>query len=169
MVDATKRAPKPNAVPGWGRSIVAGAGAGVVAALVSVGAVIVMHAHTPPRDATFWSAFVAGILGGILYGWLGHLVPCPVAALWVITLVIATIDSLLIAIVPAASGPNPSLGIPIQGLTAPLRQLLALVGVGHLGTRHLAAGSLLAHTITHYFTAVAVSLLVPWWAKPKNQ
>ena len=169
MAEGIGQIPNVRAVPGWGASIIAGAGAGVVAALASVGAEIVMHAQAPPRVATLWSAFVAGILGGILYGWLGRVVRRPAAALWVITLVVATIDSLLIATLPGASGPNPLRGIPIVGLIAPLRQLLALAGIGHLGTRHFPASSLLPVTTTHYVTAVAVSLLVPWWANPRGQ
>jgi hypothetical protein len=127
-----------------------------------------MHASLPPRVPTIWSAFVAGILGGILYSWLGRIVRRPTAALWAITLVVATIDSLLIAILPGPSGRDPSIGIPIVGLTTPLRQLLALVGIGHLGTRHFPAQYLLAFTITHYITAASVSLLVPWWAEPRR-
>lgn len=96
-------------------------------------------------------------------------IPPSLVALWVITLAIATIDSLLIATLPYALGPNPSIGIPVVGLIVPVRQLLALVGIGHFGTRHFPAQYLLAAAMTHYITAVAVSLLVPWWAKPKNQ
>lgn len=169
MAQGRRQTPNVRAAPEWGTSIVAGAGAGVVAALASVGAEIVMHAQLPTRIATLWSAFVAGILGGILYGWLGRAVRRPAAALWVITLVVATIDSLLIAILPFPEGPNPSIGIPIVGLMVPLRQLLALVGIGHLGTRHFPAQFLPADTTIHYITAVAVSLIVPWWAKPKDQ
>src|ERR1700693_1063021 len=126
MAEGMGQIPTVRAVPGWGASIIAGAGAGMGAALGSVGAEIVMHAQSPPRGATLWSAFVAGILGGTLYGWLGRVVRRPGAALWVITLVLATIDSLLIATLPGASGSNRLAGIPIVGLLAPLRQLLAL-------------------------------------------
>ncbi len=154
------------AVPSWGASVLAGIGAGVVAAVACVGAEIALHASLPPRVPTLWSAFVAGILGGLLYGWLARVVRRPVAALWVIALVVATIDSLLIAALPPASGRGPSIGVPIVGLVAPLRQLLALVGIGHLGTRRFPASSLFAFTATHYITAVSVSLLVPWWARP---
>ena len=167
MAGGMRQIPKALVAPGWGASISAGAIAGVVAALVSVGAEIVMHAEAPPRVATLWSTFVAGILGGILYGWLGRVVRRPVEALWVITLAIATISTLLVAALPSASGPSPSLGIPIVGLTSPLRQLLALVGLGHFGTRHFPARYLPADATTHYITAVAVSLLVPWWAKTR--
>jgi hypothetical protein len=155
------------AVPSWGASVLAGAGAGIVAAVACVGAEIALRSPLPPRVPTVWSALVAGILGGLLYGWLARVVRRPVTALWVATLGIATIDSLLIAGLPAASGRGPSTGIPIAGLMAPLRQMLALVGIGHLGTRRFAAAALVAFTATHYITAVSVALLVPWWARPK--
>jgi hypothetical protein len=169
MTKGVGQASQVQAVPGWAASVLAGAGAGVVAALACVAAEIIMRAQLPPHVATLWSAFVAGILGGILYGWLGRAVRRPVVALWVITLAIATIDSLLIATLPYAVGPSPSIGIPVVGLIVPVRQLLALVGIGHLGTRHFPSQYLLVDTATHYITAVAVSLLVPWWAKPKNR
>lgn len=168
MAEPIRRIPRAGVVPGWGVSIRAGAIAGAVAALASVGAEIVMHAQAPPRVATLWSAFVAGILGGILYAWLGRVVRRPVEALWAITLGVATVASLLVAKLPGASGPNPSLGIPIVGLTAPLRQLLALVGLAHFGTRYFPARYLPADATTHYITAVAVSVLVPWWVKTKG-
>jgi len=168
MAEAIWRLPRAGVVPGWGASIIAGAGAGVVAAMASVAAEIAMHAQAPPLVPTIWSAFVAGVLGGILYGVLGRVVRRPEVALWVIALVVATIDSLLIATLPFPSGPSPKIGIPVGGLEAPLRQLLALVGIGHLGTRHYPAQYLPAATATHFITALAVSLIVPWWAKPKN-
>jgi hypothetical protein len=152
------------AVPSWAASVLAGMGAGAVAAVACVASEMALRSQLPPRVPTLWSAFVAGILGGLLYGWLARVVRRPAAALWAIALVVATIDSLLIAMLPAASGRGPSIGIPIVGLVAPLRQLLALVGIGHLGTRHFPASSLLAFTATHYITAVSVALLVPRWA-----
>lgn len=156
-------------MPGWGRSILAGAGAGVVAALAGVGAEVALRSSEPPHIATAWSAFIAGILGGILYGVLGRLTRSPAPALWVTTLVIATIDSALIWAVPFATGRGPSTGVPIVGLVAPARQLLALAGMGHLGTRHFPAQYIVAATATHYITAVAVSLLVPRWAGPRKR
>lgn len=157
------------AAPGWGPSILAGAGAGVVAAIAGVGAEIALRSPLPPHLATVWSAFVAGILGGVLYGVLGRLTRSPAPALWVVTLLIATIDSALIWAVPFASGRSPSISAPIAGLVAPARQLLALAGIGHLGTRHFPARYIAAATVTHYTTALAVSLLVPWWAGPRKR
>jgi hypothetical protein len=142
--------------------------AGIVAALLSVGLEIATLSPVPPHVATFWSAFVAGILGGLLYGVLCRTVRHPVVALWVITLVLATIDSLLIAMLPGAAGRSPNLGISLSGLTTPLRQILALVGIGHFGTRRYPQAYLIVVTVIHYITAVAVAVLVPWWAKPRQ-
>ncbi len=167
MGPSFKPATRVPVAPSWGACVLAGAGAGVVAAMACAGAEVALRAQLPPRVPTLWSAFVAGILGGLLYGLLARMVRRPVVAFWVIALVVATIDSLLIAALPAASGRGPSIGVPIVGLVAPLRQLLALVGIGHLGTRRFPASSLLAFTATHYITAAVVSLLVPWWARPK--
>ncbi|HLW48330.1 MAG TPA: hypothetical protein VKW09_11250 [bacterium] len=147
----------------------AGAGAGAVAGLAGVGAEMLLRAAAPTHPATLGSAFIAGILGGILYAVLGRVTRRPAAALWVITLAVATIDSLLIATEPLASGPNPSTGIPIVGLVVPARQLLALAGMGHLSTRHFPERYIVADAATHYITAVAVSLLVPWWAGPRRR
>jgi hypothetical protein len=163
-IGASKRA----AAPGWVTSLAAGAMAGVVAALLSVVVEIVTLSPVPPPVATVWSAFVAGILGGLLYGALCRTVRRPVVALWGVTLALATIDSLLIAMLPGASGRNPNLGIPLSGLVTPVRQVLALVGVGHLGTRRFPQAYLPVATIIHYIAAVAVALLVPWWAKPRE-
>lgn len=69
---------------------------------------------------------------------------------------------------PGASGRNPNLGIPLSGLVTPVRQLLAIVGVGHLGTRRYPQAYLPVVTIIHYVAAVAVAILVPWWAKPRQ-
>jgi hypothetical protein len=149
--------------PAWLVGLLAGVGAGIVAGAASVATLIAFRTHVPPYAATFWSALAAGILGGLLYAWLARMLPRPVPALWVVCLAIATIDSALIALLPLPSGRGP-LGLPIVGLTTPLRQLLTFAGIGHLGTRHFPASSLPAATATHYITAVAVALLVPWWA-----
>lgn len=156
-------------LPGWSASIVAGAVAGMVAGLASVGAEILTHSQLPPRIPTFWSAFVAGILGGIVYALLGRSTRRPAAWLWVVALTVATIDTLLITNLPLPAGEGLRLGIPIYGLDVPVRQFLALAGIGHLGDFRLPAWSLGAYAIVHYINAVAVSLLVPWWAGPRNR
>src|SRR5262245_38158578 len=117
-------------VPSWGASVLAGAGA--VAAMACVGAEMALRTGLPPRVPTLWSAFVAGILAGLLYGLLARVVRRAVVVFWTFALAVATIDSLLIAALPPAAGRGPSIGVPIVGLVAPLRQLLALGGVGHL-------------------------------------
>jgi hypothetical protein len=169
MAGAAIRRSTGGAAPGWGASILAGAAAGAVAAIAGVGTEIALRSPLPPHLATVWSAFVAGILGGILYGVLGRLTRSPAPALWAVTLLIATVDSALIWAVPIASGRSPSSGVPIVGLLAPMRQLLALAGIGHLGTRHFPARCIAAATVTHYTTPLAVSLLFPWWAGPRNR
>ncbi len=156
------------AVPGWGISLIAGIGAGIIAALVTVGLEFATGARLPPHTPTAWSAFVAGVLGGLLYGWLGRITRRPVLALWIITLVLATIDSLLIITQPFAEGATSPFGLPIIGLMVPLRQAAALVGLGHFTQRHFPRESLPIDTVVHYATAVVVSLLVPWWAKPRG-
>ena len=103
-----------------------------------------------------------------MYGALYRTVRRPVVALWVATLAFATIDSLLIALLPGASGRNPNLGIPLSGLVSPVRQTLALIGVGHFGTRRFPQEYLTVVTVIHYISAVAVAVLVPWWAKPRQ-
>lgn len=156
------------AVPGWGISIIAGIGAGLVAAVVSLALEFATGARLPPHVATAWSTFVAGVLGGLLYGVLTRITSRPVLALWIITLVLATIDSLLIITQPFAEGSMTLAGLPIVGLVVPLRQAGALVGIGHFTTRHFPREFLVVDTLIHYVTAVAVSLLVPWWAKPRR-
>ena len=150
-------------VVGWGFGLLAGVGAGVVAALAGLAVGAVMRASIPPPFFVAWSAFAAGVLGGLLYAWLSRLLDRPAPALWIITLALATIDSALIAFLPMPAGASP-VRLPIVGLIVPLRQLAALVGIGRLGERHFPAANLAADTLMHYTTAVAVAILVPAWA-----
>jgi len=151
-------------VVGWGFGLLAGVGAGVVAALAGLAVGAVMRASIPPPFFVAWSAFAAGVLGGLLYAWLSRLLDRPAPALWIITLALATIDSALIAFLPMPAGASP-VRLPIVGLIVPLRQLAALAGIGRLGERHFPAANLAADTLMHYTTAVAVALLVPAWAR----
>jgi len=151
-------------VVGWGFGLLAGVGAGVVAALAGLAVGAVMRASIPPPFFVAWSAFAAGVLGGLLYAWLSRLLDRPAPALWIITLALATIDSALIAFLPMPAGASP-VRLPIVGLIVPLRQIAALVGIGRLGERHFPAANLAADTLMHYTTAVAVALLVPAWAR----
>src|ERR1700730_14473423 len=152
---------------GWGAGVLAGAGAGIAAALACVVLVLVLR-EAPPPNYTAWSAFVAGVLGGIVYAGMSRMVNRPALALWIISLTLATVDSLMIIALPLPEGPNPKIGIPIAGLIVPLRQAAALVGMGHFSDRHFPASFLVNVTAIHYATAVAVSLLVPWWAGRKT-
>jgi hypothetical protein len=149
---------------GWGAGLVAGAGAGIVAALAALGTRLVMRSSLPPAGASAWSAFVAGVLGGLLYAWLSRAVARPALALWILSLALATIDSLLIATLPLPTGSSVPFGIPIVGLVVPVKQVLALAGIAHFGTRYFPASALPADTAVHYVTAAVVSLLVPRWA-----
>lgn len=151
---------------GWGMSIIAGIAAGVVGALVNLGLEFGTGSPFPPHTATAWSTLAAGLLGGLLYGVLTRITRRPVAALWIITLLLATIDSLLVITQPFPEGSLTIAGLPIYGLVVPLKQAAALVGLGHFGQRHAPQAYLFIDTVIHYVTAVAVSLVVPWIAKP---
>jgi hypothetical protein len=144
--------------------LVAGVGAGLAAALGSVGLQLVTGVHIAPLPEVAWSAFVAGIAGGLLYGVLVRVARRPILALWVVSLGIATLDNLLIALLPLPGGHEPHLGIPIDGLLIPLRQMGALAGFGHFAARFFPAGKLPADMLMHYVPAVAVAALVPWLA-----
>jgi hypothetical protein len=144
--------------------VAAGIGAGIVAALGSVGVQLVMGVRIAPLPEIAWSAFVAGIAGGLLFRVLVGVAPRPILALWVVSLGIATLDNLLIASLPLPGGREPSLGIPIDGLLIPLRQIAALGGIGHFAARFFPTGKLPADMLMHYVPAVAVAVLVPWWA-----
>ena len=119
------------------------------------------------QDATAWSAFVAGVLGGLLYAWLSRITSRPALTLWIVTLALATIDSILIITQPFPAGAGPLFGIPIWGLIVPLKQAEALLGIGHFTNEHFPARYLVSDTLLHYATAVAVSIVVPWWAGRK--
>jgi hypothetical protein len=62
---------------GWGTGLLAGAVAGLVAAVASAIVRVVFHAELPPFIPTMGSAFVAGLLGGLLYVGLTNSVPRP--------------------------------------------------------------------------------------------
>jgi hypothetical protein len=145
-------------------AVVAGMIAGLVSASASVGAQLFLAARLPEINETAWSAFVAGIAGGMLYYALVRLVRQPGRALWALSLGIATVDSALIIFLPLPAGHGPHLGIPIDGLIVPIRQMAALAGMGHLGARHFPSAYLPADTVLHYIPAVAVASLVPWLA-----
>ncbi len=145
------------------RALIAGVGAGIVGAAASIAAQVLMRAPYPHYNDTLGSAVAAGVAGGLLYAVLVRLTAAPGRALWVSALAIATVDTLLIAVLPLPAGHGAHLG-PFDGLVVPVRQLAALVGVGHFGARHFPAAFLFADTVIHYIPAAAVAVLVPRWA-----
>ena len=145
----------------------AGVVAGIIAAVACLAVNAFFRATIPPADAVAWSAFIAGVLGGLLYAWLTRITSRPAFTLWVVTLVLATIDSILIITQPFPAGAGPLFGIPIWGLIVPLKQAEALLGIGHFPNEHFPARYLVSDTLLHYATAVAVSIVVPWWAGRK--
>ena len=153
----------------WRSGLLAGVGAGIVAAVACLAVNAVFRTRIPPADATAWSAFVAGVLGGLLYAWLSRITSRPALTLWIVTLVLATIDSILIITQPFPVGAGPLFGIPIWGLMVPLEQAAALVGIGHFTGQRFPANYLVSTTLLHYVTAVAVSILVPWSAGRKTR
>ena len=151
---------------GWGVGVLAGLGAGIVAAAATA-ATSLLGGRLPPAVPAAWSGFVAGIVGGLVYAWLTRITDRPVTVLWILTLVLATADSLLIALLPLPSGSASLFGIPIIGLLVPIKQVLALVGIGHFAAFRFPARALVTDAAMHYVTAVAVSLFVPRWAGAK--
>ncbi len=148
---------------GWGAGFLAGVGAGIVAAVACYVLAVVTHTIIPPARPTVASAFVAGVLGGLVYAAWSRVVSRPALALWITTLVLATAISAAIATLPFPAT-RLQLPIPILGLVVPLQQLAALVGLGRFGTARFPAQYLPATITMHYLTAVSVSLLVPWWS-----
>ena len=167
MARTLTRAMRSSEVVGWGSGLLAGVGAGIVAAVACLAVNAVFRTRIPPADATAWSAFVAGVLGGILYAWLSRITSRPTLTLWIVTLALATIDSILIITQPFPAGAGPLFGIPVWGLIVPLKQAEALLGIGHFTNEHFPARYLVSDTLRHYATAVAVSIVVPWWAGRK--
>ncbi len=148
--------------------LVAGTAAGVIAAAANIAVQLLLGVRDPSIRDTAWSAFAAGIAGGLLYLGLARVVRTPGRALWATSLAIAALDSLLVILLPLPAGHGPHLAIPIDGLVVPIRQMAALVGLGHFGPRHYPARLLPADTVLHFIPAVAVATLVPWLAGPKR-
>ena len=146
-------------------ALVAGFGAGIVGALGSALAQLTLGVRFPLLPDTVWSAFLAGLAGGVLCAILVGVVRRPASVLWILSLATATLNSLLIALLPLPAGPGLQVGIPIDGLIIPVEQLGALLGFGHFGTTHFPVMYLAADTVLHYIPAVAVGVLVPRWAK----
>ena len=146
-------------------ALAAGLGAGIVGAAGSVAAELALGVRFPPPTDTAWSAFFAGLAGGLLYAVLVGSVRRPVSILWILSLGIATVDNLLIALLPLPVGPGLQGGVPIDGLIIPIEQLGALLGIWHFGPTHFPVTYLPADMLLHYIPALAVAVLVPRWTK----
>ena len=149
-------------------ALMAGGGAGIAAGLVDVAILLVTHSHVPPVRATFGSCVLAGALAGLAYALWTRVSPRPVAALWITTLLVATIDTVLIFALPFPTGGR-RLGLgAIAGIVTPLLQILALFGVGHFGRGHMPASFLGIYTVIHYTSAIVAGLLIPVFARFKS-
>lgn len=151
-------------IVGYPRGLLAGIGAGILAGMAAAATGVAMHSRIPSAVPALWSGVASGVLGGLVYAGLTRVTTRPVLILWIITLVLATIDSLLIATLPLAVGSGTLFGAPIIGLMVPFRQALALIGIGRFSSHHFPAAAVPADTAMHFVCAVLVSLLVPRWA-----
>jgi hypothetical protein len=146
----------------------AGLLAGSAGALASVGAELVLGVRFPLLSDTAMSAFLAGLGGGLLYAVLVAIARRPISVLWILAFGIATVDSLLIALLPLPAGPGLGAGTPFDGLVVPIAQIGALLGLGRFGTTHFPAAYLPADAVLHYIPAFAVALIVPRLAAPST-
>jgi len=173
MVDRTRiglRSGMPRASAGisYPAGLAAGIGAGLAAGAVNAALVIATHSRIPPVMATAGSSLVAGVLGGLVYAWWNRISPRAVAALWVTCLLVATIDTIVVFMLPFPTAARHVHIAPLAGLVTPLLQLLALAGIGGFSRGHLPSWSHGIYVALHYATAVIVSLLVPIFARPRT-
>lgn len=143
----------------FGAALLGGVVGGIVAALGVIGAVALLHSHVPTPAVAGGSTFVAGIVGGILYGIYGAGGRRPALWLWVSMLLLATLWSVLVARVHAPIG---GLNVPyVVGIMTPLKMIGGLLGLLKLGPRAFPAPLVRILIITHYVAAVLVSIVVP--------
>ena len=149
-------------------ALIAGIGAGAAAGLVNIGLLTLTHARIPPVVATGWSSVVAGVLGGLVYALWSRISPRPAAALWLTSLLVATIDTIVIFALPFPTAGR-HLGLaPLAGIVTPLLQILALAGIGGSSPGHMPTSFLGIYLEVHYLTAIVVSGLIPIFARPKS-
>ena len=146
-------------------ALLAGLGAGLAGAATAVAAELALSVRFPLLADTAVSAVFAGVAGGLLYAVLVGNVRRPVSVLWALSLGFATVDSLLIALLPLPAGPGLQRVLPIDGLIIPIEQIGALLGVWHFGPTHFPAAYLPADVLLHYLPAIAVAVLVPRWTR----
>lgn len=141
-------------------SLVAGVGAGAVAGLVNVGVVLLLHVRLPPADAAAGSSVLAGALGGVVYWLWSRISPRPVAALWLTSLLVATVDSIVVVTLPFPAVRHLPL-VPFAGIVTPLLQMLALFHIGRFSHHYISIASIGPSLAQHYICAIVVSLLIP--------
>lgn len=148
-------------------ALAAGIGAGAVAGLINVGFLTATHARIPPVQATAWSSVAAGALGGLVYAMWTRISPRPVAALWLTSLLVATVDTIVVFTLPFPTAGR-HLGLaPLAGIVTPLLQILALFGIGGSSPMHLPVFAQVPYLAVHYATAVVVSALIPVLVRPR--
>lgn len=149
-------------------ALTAGIGAGIVAGLLNLGILLLTHNRIPPIRGTFGSSVLAGAFGGLVYAMWTRISPRPVAALWLTSLLVATIDTIVIFVLPFPTAGR-SLGLgAIAGIVTPLLQILALFGIGGFGRGHMPTSFLGIYLAVHYIPAIVISALIPIFARPKS-
>jgi hypothetical protein len=139
-----------------------------VAGLVNLGLLLLTRSHIPPLQATVGSSVVAGAFAGLVYAVLTRISPRPAAALWLTSLLVATIDTMVIFVLPFPTAGR-HLGLaPLAGIVTPLLQILALFGIGGFSSGHMPTSFLGIYLWVHYLTAIVVSALIPVFARPKS-
>jgi hypothetical protein len=159
--------PKASAGVSYPAGLAAGIGAGIAAGVVNVVLVVATRSRIPPVMATAGSSLVAGGVGGLVYAWWNRISPRAVAALWVTCLLVATIDTIVVFMLPFPTAARHVHIAPLAGLVTPLLQLLALAGIGGFSRGHLPPWSHGIYLALHYVTAAVVSVLVPIFARPR--
>ena|GEM_PF-1077827 len=149
-------------------ALAAGTAAGIASGLINLGLLLLTHSHIPPLRATVGSCVLAGAFAGLVYAMWTRISTRPVAALWVTSLLVATIDTVVIFMLPFPTAGR-RLGLaPLSGIVTPLLQILALAGIGGFGRGHMPASYHGIYLAVHYITAVVISALIPVFARSKS-
>ena len=120
-------------------ALAAGIGAGAAAGFLNIGLLELTHSHLPPVTGTAGSSVAAGVLGGLVYAMWSRISPRPVPALWLTSLLVATLDTVVLFTLPFPTAGR-HLGLaPLAGLVTSLLQILSLFGVGGWSPQHMPA------------------------------
>lgn len=142
-------------------ALAGGIGAGAAAGLSNIALLELTHSHIPPVTGTAGSSVAAGVLGGLVYAMWSRISPRPVAALWLTSLLVATLDTVVLFALPLPTAGR-HLGLaPLAGIVTPLLQILALFGIGGSSVNRMPASFQGIMLAVHYLTAVVVSLVIP--------